>query len=78
VAGLDMDSQGKPFGQMPVLLSKAEYITKLHAICVQCGNIANYSYRKSGIAGQLLIGNKDLYEPRCRVCYAKGALLSDV
>jgi thymidine kinase len=78
VAGLDMDYQGNPFGQMPVLLSKAEYITKLHAICMQCGNIANYSYRKSGIAEQLLIGNKDLYEPRCRICYAKGALLPDV
>ena len=78
VAGLDMDYQGKPFGQMPALLSKAEYITKLHAICMQCGNIANYSYRKSGIAEQLLIGNKDLYEPRCRICYAKGASQSDV
>ena len=73
VAGLDMDYLGKPFGQMPILLSTAEYITKLHAICMQCGNIANYSYRKSGIAEQLLIGNKDLYEPRCRVCYEKGA-----
>ena len=78
VAGLDMDYQGNPFGQMPALLSKAEYITKLHAICMQCGNIANYSYRKSGIAEQLLIGNKDLYEPRSRICYAKGALLPDV
>jgi thymidine kinase len=78
VAGLDMDYQGKPFGQMPALLSKAEYITKLHAICMQCGNIANYSYRKSGIAEQLLIGNKDLYEPRCRVCYAKGASQMDL
>ena len=78
VAGLDMDYQGNPFGQMPALLSKAEYITKLHAICMQCGNIANYSYRKSGVAEQLLIGNKDLYEPRCRICYAKGALLPDV
>jgi thymidine kinase len=77
IAGLDMDYQGKPFGQMPALLSKAEYITKLHAICMQCGNIANYSYRKSGIAEQLMIGNKDLYEPRCRICYAKGASLSD-
>jgi len=77
VAGLDMDYQGKPFGQMPVLLSKAEYITKLHAICMQCGNIANYSYRKSGVAEQLLIGNKDQYEPRCRICYAKGASQSD-
>jgi thymidine kinase len=78
VAGLDMDYQGKPFGQMPALLSKAEYITKLHAICMQCGNIANYSYRKSGIGEQLLIGNKDLYEPRCRICYAKGASQSDI
>lgn len=75
VAGLDMDYLGKPFGQMPVLLSRAEYITKLHAICVQCGNIANYSYRKTGNAEQLLIGNKDLYEPRCRFCYSKGELL---
>ena len=75
VAGLDMDYLGKPFGQMPVLLSRAEYITKLHAICMQCGNIANYSYRKTGNAEQLLIGNKDLYEPRCRQCYDKGDLL---
>ena len=75
VAGLDMDYQGKPFGQMPVMLCKAEYITKLHAICMQCGNIANYSYRKTGNAEQLLLGNKDLYEPRCRQCYEKGDLL---
>jgi thymidine kinase len=75
IAGLDMDYLGKPFGQMPVLLSKAEYITKLHAICVQCGNIASYSFRKTGNAEQLLIGNKDLYEPRCRLCYEKGDLL---
>ena len=46
VAGLDMDFLGKPFGQMPFLLAKADYITKLHAICMKCGNIANYSYRK--------------------------------
>ncbi len=75
VAGLDMDYLGKPFGQMPVLLTKAEYITKLHAICMQCGNIANYSYRKTGNAALLLIGSKDLYEPRCRLCYEKGDLL---
>ena len=75
VAGLDMDYQGKPFGQMPVLLCKAEYITKLHAICMQCGQIANYSYRKTGNPGQFLIGNMDLYEPRCRLCYEKGDLL---
>jgi thymidine kinase len=75
VAGLDMDYLGKPFGQMPALLSKAEYITKLHAICMQCGNIANYSYRKAGNTALLLIGEKDLYEPRCRLCYEKGELL---
>ena len=69
VAGLDMDYRAKPFGQMPYLLAKAEYITKLHAICVKCGNIANYSYRKKSITGQVVLGEKDLYEPRCRDCY---------
>ena len=69
VAGLDMDYMAKPFGQMPYLLAKAEYITKLHAICVKCGNIANYSYRKAGRAGQFLLGEKEAYEPRCRHCY---------
>jgi thymidine kinase len=75
VAGLDMDYLGNPFGQIPALLSKAEYITKLHAICMQCGNIANYSYRKTGNAALFLIGSKDLYEPRCRICFDKGDLL---
>ncbi|MHA4809626.1 thymidine kinase [Flavitalea flava] len=69
VAGLDMDYTGKPFGQMPYLLAMAEYITKLHAICVKCGNIANYSYRKKGSSAQVLLGEKDNYEPRCRHCY---------
>jgi thymidine kinase len=71
VAGLDMDYSGKPFGQMPNLLATADYITKLHAICVQCGNIANISYRKSSEGGQVLLGEKDHYEPRCRTCYHK-------
>ncbi len=68
VAGLDMDYQGKPFGQMPNLLAIADYITKLHAICVVCGNIANVSYRKINTGPQVLLGEKDIYEPRCRVC----------
>lgn len=68
VAGLDMDYTGKPFGQMPNLLAIADYITKLHAICVVCGNIANVSYRKIKTGGQVLLGEKDIYEPRCRVC----------
>ena len=69
VAGLDMDFMGQPFGQMPYLLAKAEYITKLHAICVKCGNIANYSYRKNSQSGKIVLGEKDMYEPRCRHCY---------
>ena len=69
VAGLDMDYTGKPFGQIPFLLAKADYITKLHAICVRCGNIANYSYRKSADGGQILLGEKEMYEPRCRQCF---------
>jgi thymidine kinase len=69
VAGLDMDYQRKPFGQMPNLLAVADYITKLHAICMRCGNIANYSYRKSAQEGQVVLGERDIYEPRCRICY---------
>ncbi len=69
VAGLDMDYTGQPFGPIPALLSRADYITKLHAICVRCGNIASYSYRKSQESDQVLLGEKNLYEPRCRICY---------
>jgi thymidine kinase len=72
VAGLDMDYRGKPFGQMPNLLAVADYITKLHAICMKCGNIANVSYRKVAGGGQVLLGEKDIYEPRCRECAALG------
>ena len=69
VAGLDMDFTGKPFGQMPFLMAKADYVTKLHAICVVCGNIANYSYRKIPNDDQVMLGAQDVYEPRCRICY---------
>ncbi|SKA01726.1 thymidine kinase [Sediminibacterium ginsengisoli] len=69
VAGLDMDYLGRPFGQMPNLLAIADYITKLHAICMKCGNIANVSYRKTQDESQVLLGEKDTYEPRCRKCY---------
>lgn len=71
VAGLDMDYLGKPFGQMPFIMAKADYVTKLHAICMQCGNIANYSYRKIPNEDQVMLGAMDAYEPRCRVCYNK-------
>jgi thymidine kinase len=69
VAGLDMNFQGEPFGPIPNLLAKADYITKLHAICVVCGNIATFSYRKSASTNTILLGEKDLYEPRCRHCF---------
>jgi thymidine kinase len=69
VAGLDMDYKGRPFGFMPQLLAIADYITKLHAICVKCGNIAAISFRKTEHEEQLLLGEKESYEPRCRKCY---------
>jgi len=69
VAGLDMDFMGKPFGPIPALLSVAEYVTKVHAICMRCGNLAQYSFRKSEDAQVVLLGEKTLYEPLCRKCY---------
>ncbi len=74
VAGLDMDYTGKPFGPMPGLLAIADYITKLHAICVRCGNIATNSFRKTAQQGQVLLGEHDTYEPRCRKCYHDGLM----
>jgi thymidine kinase len=68
VAGLDMDYQAKPFGQMPYLMAKADFVTKLHAICVKCGHIANYSYRIIPNEEQIMLGAKNVYEPRCRNC----------
>jgi len=69
VAGLDMDFKGKPFGPMPALMAIAESVTKVHAVCVKCGNPALYSYRTIANAGTILLGEKESYEPRCRVCY---------
>lgn len=71
VAGLDMDFMGKPFGPMPSLLAIAEYITKVHAICMRCGNLAQYSFRKSDEGQVVVLGEKDKYEPLCRSCYNK-------
>jgi thymidine kinase len=72
VAGLDMDFTGKPFGPMSNLLAKAEYATKLHAICAVCGNLASYSFRKSNDKSQVVLGEKNIYEPRCRGCFVEG------
>jgi len=69
IAGLDMDFSGKAFGPMPELMATAEYVTKVHAICVKCGGIASYSYRLSANKQKVMLGEKDKYEPRCRKCF---------
>ena len=69
VAGLDMDYEGKPFGVMPDLLAVAEFVTKVHAICMKCGGIATYSYRLINKKDQVLVGEKSEYEARCRKCF---------
>jgi thymidine kinase len=71
VAGLDMDYLGNPFGPMPHLLAIGDFITKLHAICVKCGHLANISYRTSDEEGTVVLGEKNNYEPRCRICASK-------
>jgi len=72
LSGLDMDFEGKPFGQMPQVMGVAEFVTKLHAICACCGNIASYSFRLSSIKDKVLLGEKNEYEPRCRTCFNTG------
>ncbi|NLL28721.1 MAG: thymidine kinase [Bacteroidales bacterium] len=69
VAGLDMDYLGKPFGPIPALMAVAEYVTKVHAICVRCGGLANFSHRLSENDKRVLLGEKDIYQPLCRNCY---------
>ncbi len=75
VAGLDMDYLGKPFGPIPNLLAVAEYITKVHAICLHCGNLATHSYRLVANKEKVMLGEKDTYEARCRSCYEMGNIL---
>lgn len=71
VAGLDMDYLGKPFGPIPALMAEAEYVTKVHAICMHCGNLAQYSHRIAESDKLVLLGETNEYEPLCRVCYNK-------
>lgn len=70
-AGLDMDFQGNGFGPMPFLMASAEYVTKVHAICVSCGNLAYISHRTVASKEQVLVGAIEKYEPLCRACYSK-------
>jgi len=69
-AGLDKDWRGEPFGLMPRLMAVAEFVTKQHAICVVCGNPANFSQRKTLAREQVLLGATDVYEARCRQCFS--------
>ncbi len=71
IAGLDMDYLGKPFGPMPQLLAIADYITKVHAICISCGDLATRSHRIVSDASLILLGEKDSYVPLCRSCFAR-------
>jgi len=69
VAGLDMDYLGHPFGPIPSLLAVAEHVTKVHAICMRCGNLAQYSHRTTGSNQLVVLGETDAYEPLCRSCF---------
>lgn len=70
-AGLDKDYLGKPFGPMPALMASAEYVTKVHAVCVRCGALANFSHRTSNDDSLIVLGGKNNYEPLCRECFIK-------
>ncbi len=69
IAGLDMDFQGRPFGPMPHLMAMAEYVTKVHAICMHCGELATFSHRTHVSQELVLLGETDSYEPLCRSCF---------
>ena len=69
ITGLDMDFRGRPFPPMDALMSVAEYITKVHAVCMKCGSVASYSYRRSKSEKTVLLGEKDIYEALCRSCF---------
>ena len=71
LAGLDMDFQGNPFGIMPQLLAIAEHVTKVHAVCSDCGKMANHSFRFSNNKELIEIGQKNEYKPLCRSCFKK-------
>lgn len=68
-AGLDMDFQGRPFGAMPELMAVAEYVTKVHAICMHCGELANFSHRTTASQELVVLGETESYEPLCRSCF---------
>ena len=78
IAGLDMDFQGRPFGPMPTLMATAEYVTKVHAICMHCGGLATFSHRKSANQELVVLGETDSYEPLCRPCFIHALVAQQV
>ncbi|MEM9022376.1 MAG: thymidine kinase, partial [Bacteroidota bacterium] len=78
VAGLDMDYRGQPFGPVPALMAAAEYVTKVHAICMRCGHLANYSHRFNNNEALVHLGEQDSYEPLCRGCYQESTAESSL
>lgn len=77
VAGLDMDFRGRPFGAMPQLMAVADDVTKVHAICVRCGELALFSHRLAEGQQIVMLGETDRYEPLCRSCYANLSTLNN-
>jgi thymidine kinase len=77
VAGLDLDYRGKPFGSMPHLMAMADYVTKVHAICLHCGDLAHHSHRIADEIEQVFVGEKESYIPLCRSCFNKELLRKD-
>ena len=76
VAGLDMDFQGRPFGPMPQLMAIAEFVTKVHAICMRCGELATFSHRTHQSTDLIHLGETDSYEPLCRACFERARTTS--
>lgn len=74
IAGLDMDYSGAPFAEMPKLMAIAESVTKVHAICLDCGALANYSFRLNKSNDLVKLGEQDEYKPLCRSCFRKKSL----
>lgn len=78
VAGLDLDFRRRPFGPIPELMAIAEYVDKMHAVCVRCGAAAQYSLRIAGGDQQVLVGDVETYEARCRRCYSSSNEVDEV
>jgi thymidine kinase len=72
VAGLDTDYRGEPFGAIPEIMARAEKVTKLRAVCMVCGEDASFTFRKTAEAEQIVVGEKNIYEARCRKCFNAG------